>query len=715
MVNPKKGVERRKMVLSREYLNFLLAEQKTKKPRTWYEKLCKFSEKLRISPPKQWETNLQEDIIFSIMNVTPKGVFSAALLTLFITSYFSFTFAYLINDVMIMMILFVLPIGTFYYIYSYPKFHAQVLKVQTGDEAIKIILYMIIYLKLHPSFEGAINFAAAHAEGPISSDIKKVMWDLHVGKYKTVEEAISTYMPKWAVWNEDFVRSLTLIYGVLSEPTEEGREAIQRKSLDFLLTNTHRKMKTYVENISGSINILHIMGMLLPVIGLIMFPMISLFLRQPQYQEDESVLLFNPFYLALGYTIVLPLILLFFMNRILLKRPSAFMVPDVSKHPDLPPPDKFIFKFGGKRHVLPILPVAIMIGLLIMLYGILHFVDLYTSLLIASTEVRKDILMEEADWSITNILSTFSITGGFGVMFFLYFYLRSFQRIKIRNNIKNIESEFQVGLFSLGNYLAEGYPIEKSIQKSLDEYEKLGMQKRPTYHFFSRLLYNIKNFGMTFRRSLFDKKYGILRYFPSVLIGEVMRILSDASEKSSVLLGKISKTIGSYIEDLNTIEAKIRELLEDVRSGIKMQSSFVVPLICAVTGTLGLFILRMLKLLSCQLAQMEENLGLEVLGDATLGFGSLINELVGDFATVMPMTVLQAIVGIYTVEIVTLLALLLNGIENGFDDVSRDDLISKTLLRAIIMYSIVSIFSLLMFNSIIVGIIGSAGEAFVCG
>jgi len=704
MVDPKRDVERRRMILSREYLNFLLEEQKIKQPRTWYEKLCKFSQKIRVSPPKEWEEKLQKDIIFSTMNVTPRGVFSAAVLTLFITSYFSFMFAFFINDPMIMFILFVLPIGTFYYMFSYPKFHAQVLKVQTGDEAIKIILYMIIYLKLHPSFEGAINFAATHAEGPISSDIKKVMWDLHVGKYKNVEEAISTYMPKWAVWNEDFVRSLTLIYGVLSEPTEEGRESIHRKSLDFLLTNTHRKMKTYVENISGSINILHIMGMLLPVIGLIMFPMISLFL-------SESI---NPFYLALGYTVVLPLILLFFMNRILLKRPSAFMVPDVSKHPELPPPDKFLLKFGRKRYILPILPLAIMIGLLIMIYGILHFVDLYTTLFTAPAEVQVDILKKEAEMSVTNLLSTFSITGGFGVMFFLYFYLRSFQRIKIRNDIKNIESEFQVGLFSLGNYLAGGYPIEKSIQKSLDEYDKLGMQKRPTYHFFSRLLYNIKNFGMTFKRALFDKKYGILRYFPSVLIGEVMKILSDASEKSSVLLGKISKTIGSYIEDLNTIEAKIRELLEDVRSGIKMQSSFIVPLICAVTGSLGIFILNMLKLLSCQLARVEENLGLEALGGATLGFGSLINDLVGDFATVMPMTVLQAIVGIYTIEIVALLSMLLNGIENGFDDVSRDDLISKTLLRAILIYAVVSIFSLIMFHGIIVSIIETSGGAFVC-
>jgi len=122
----------------------------------------------------------------------------------------------------------------------------------------------------------------------------------------------------------------------------------------------------------------------------------------------------------------------------------------------------------------------------------------------------------------------------------------------------------------------------------------------------------------------------------------------------------------------------------------------------------------MLKLLSCQLAQIEKNLGLGILGESTMGAGSLLNDLVGDFTKVMPMTLLQAIVGIYTFEIVALFAMLLNGIENGFDDVSRDELISKSVIMALIVYVVVTIFALILFNSIIVSIITSAGGGFTC-
>ncbi|MCX6821274.1 MAG: hypothetical protein NTW30_00700, partial [Candidatus Aenigmarchaeota archaeon] len=471
-----------KVQLSKEYLNSLVREQRNQPIKTKYEKFCKFAEKLKLKPPKGLETKIEEDIIFSSMNITPTGVFSASIISTFVLFLLSLAFSLFIKDLTIISILFIIPVVAFFYVSSYPKFQSQVLKVQTGDEAIKIILYIVIYLKLHPSFEGAISFASEHTQGPISADIRKLMWDVQIGKYKTIEEALAFYMPKWGIWNEDFVRSLSLLHGVLIEPSEEGREHILRKSLDFLLTNTHRKMRSYVEDISGSINILHMMGMLLPVMGLIMFPMISMFL-------SESV---NPFYIAIGYTIILPILTLFFMNRILLKRPSAFMFPDISKHPDLPPPGTFAIKLNRKYYFIPILPLAVLIGLIIMSYGILHFIDLYTRLELVEKAFQVDILKKEAEMSLENLFSTFSITGGVGIMIFLYFYLRSFQRIHIRDNIKNIESEFQIGLFSLGNYLSEGYPIEKSIEKSLDEYEKLGMQKKPTFYFFSRLLYNIK-------------------------------------------------------------------------------------------------------------------------------------------------------------------------------------------------------------------------------
>lgn len=706
----KKALDTRKG-LSREYVEFLLEEQKTRELRSWYEKLCKFSETLKLKPPKKLEEKFKLDIVFSGMNITPTGVFSASLLSLIVLTLLLVPLSLFVSDPSSLMFLFVIPAIAFWYIYSFPSFRAHVVRVQAGDESIKVILYMAIYLKLNPSFEGAVNFACAHAKGPITDDIKKAMWDLQIGKYRTVEQALSTYTNKWVWWNEDFVRSISLLYGVLIEPTEAGREGILRKALSYILDTTHQKMKKYVEDVSSPIMMLHVMGLMLPAIGLIMFPMVSIFLHQAVKVPE----------LILGYVVILPAFNLFFINRILQKRPGAFMVPDISKHPELPPEDFFAIKLGKTKIYVPILILSVLISLLIMTYGLLHFVDLWTNLVNPPVDIVNRlgcvpasgpiecILLNEAKMSPRNLIATFSVTGGFSAGIILFFYLRSFQRIKIRNEIKNIEADFQIGLFSLGNYLSEGYPIEVGMQKSLDEYQKLGMQKRPMYGFFLRLYESMKNFGMTFKRSLFDKQYGLLKYYPSVLINEIMKILADASEKSAVLLGSISKTIATYLDNVYAIEAKIRELLEETRASIRLQASFVIPMVTGMVGALGIFILNMLRILAEKLAEIERTLGIQIISDSGSAATSFINYLVGDFTKVVPMTVLQATVGIYTVEVVALFAMLLSGIENGFDKTARDWEIAQTSIKAIAIYALVNLFALIIFNNLI-GTIGmSAG------
>lgn len=709
--------------LSKDYVDFLLEELRQKELKGWYEKFCKFSEKLKIKPSKKMEEKFKLDIVYSGLNVTPTGVFSASIMCLLFLVLLLVPASLILTpptqvdvtdttevttqesgDTSFLVFLLVLPALAFWYVYTYPSFRAHVVRVQAGDESIKIILYMAIYLKLNPSLEGSINFACAHAKGPITDDIKKAMWDLQIGKYTTVEAALGKYTNKWVWWNEDFVRSISLLYGVLIEPTDAGREEILKRALRFILETTQKKMKQYVEEVASPIMMLNVMGLLLPAIGLIMFPMVSIFLHKT---VSVPTLIF-------GYVAILPAFNLFFINRILQKRPSAFMVPDISKYPDLPSEEFFQIKFGTKKIYVPILILSILLGLVTMTYGLLHFVELATLLRNPPADIistygcdpnetpQRCVLLTEAKMSPTNLAATFSVTGGFAVMAITFFYLRSFQRIRIRNEIKNIESEFQIGLFSLGNYLSEGYPIEVGMQKSLDEYQKLGMQKRPMYGFFLRLYENIKNFGLTFKKALFDKEYGLMKYYPSVMIDEIMKILSDASEKSAVLLGTISKTIAIYLDNVYEIEAKIRELLDETRSSIRLQAGFVIPMVTAMVGALGIFILNMLAMLAKQLANIEKTFGIQMLANAGGGASSFIDMLVGDFTNIVPMTVLQATVGIYTVEVVTLFAMLLSGIENGFDRTARDWEIANTLMRAILIYFVVNVFALIVFNGLAV-------------
>ena len=76
------------------------------------------------------------------------------------------------------------------------------------------------------------------------------------------------------------------------------------------------------------ITIIHAMGIILPVMGLVLFPIIAIFLKV------------EPMMLFLVYDIMLPLILFFVISNTLEKRPATFSKIDISDHPNLPPEGK---------------------------------------------------------------------------------------------------------------------------------------------------------------------------------------------------------------------------------------------------------------------------------------------------------------------------------------------------------------------------------------
>ena len=72
--------------ISPEYMQFLIAEKRSKEPRTGYEKFCRFFGKFGIKSPKSLRPKLEQDLVFSTINLTPDDVFSATILT-FLTNF----------------------------------------------------------------------------------------------------------------------------------------------------------------------------------------------------------------------------------------------------------------------------------------------------------------------------------------------------------------------------------------------------------------------------------------------------------------------------------------------------------------------------------------------------------------------------------------------------------------------------------------------------
>jgi hypothetical protein len=274
------------------------------------------------------------------------------------------------------------------------------------------------------------------------------------------------------------------------------------------------------------------------------------------------------------------------------------------------------------------------------------------------------------------------------------------QRIRIRNEIKEIERDFTACIFSLGNFFSEGYPIEFGIGKAIDEYKRLGMEKRPTYGFLVRLYDAIKNFGVSFKSALFGERFMLIKRYHSALIEDVMRVLADASEKGSYFLGTIAKTLSNYLDSIYTIEDRIRELLAETRSSIKLQASFVIPMINGIIMALSAFIVNMLRILSEMIGRIQQMFGLSLGGMGK----DILTILIGNYENMVPSTLLQAVIGIYTIEAITIFSMLLSGVENGIDPVAKDWEISNNLIKGMALFFLVYLIALFVFGNIVASV-----------
>lgn len=658
---------------------------------TKYEKLCKFCGKiLHLKAPKFVKSKLDDPIYMSNMQATSDEVFSAAIVTLLITTLATLPIVFTMGMPLGIFALFI-PFFFAYNVFAYPPFYADVVRIKAGNETVDIILYMVIYLSLNPVFEKAIEFAALNCHGPLGGDLKKIMWDTEIGRYTTIKEAIGVYSKKWCIWNNEFVESLITLQMVSTQPTQERRRLILDEALNRTLKTTFDKMEQYSKDMKGPSMMILSFGIMMPLMGLIMFPMVSIFMSNK----------IDPFLIAIGYDIILPAMLLWYLNRLLSKRPSAFSHSEKTGGVQ---PNKYL-EIKSLKLKLPINLIAVLIFLFISLPGILHFTQMYMT----KEEYYNRYSITEADdlWKkycqesysqeyiMGAVISAMCLIWGIAAAIIFYTYMKSSRPYKLEQFIRKTEEDFEVGLFELQVALSQNIPIELAIPNVLEKYERMNKKNSPMYVFFSQIYNRIAQLSLTFRQALYDEQTGVLKDFPSPLIANIMNIIASAFTKGPIIIANAAKDIINCLRKTNEIEHMIKNLLESVISNIKLQASFIAPLMGAIIAAIGVLIVQVIQKIAEMLDSVSSTLGQSSV-DAIQGSLTMI-----DLKSIMPPTILEAIVGIYIIESVVIMCIFLTGIEKGFDEVSRDYMIATILSKAIIIYSIVFFIMIAVFQPLI--------------
>jgi len=674
------------LISSREYRIYKQAE---KRKLNWYERLARFSQKiLKVKPGKRTEQEIQKQIAFTGLMITPASVMSLFVLTIigFVIIGAAVTIASFISPAgnpMYGIGVIALGLGLSYYFYKYPANMVKKLRIQASSEVVLAILYMVVSMRISPNLERALRFAAANVSGALAWDMRKLIWDIEMRRYYSANDALTDYIAKWKPENEEFAEALRLIRDSETQVPERGRKILD-ESLEVILDGTKTRMKHYAQELNLPVMIIHMMGIILPVMGTIMAPLVVVFMSS----DIPPLLMVSGF--VLSYDIILPLMIIWFINNTLNKRPVTFSQVDTSRHPDLPPKGSF---WVGKGKSIPALPLAIIVLLVFLIPSGYFFVENPNMLSIGLKDAESCTFLSvpygEACPAISLAMSIFLVIGvaaGLSV----YFILSTFQRLRIQNRVESIEGQFELALFQLGNRIAGGTPTEVAMEKAIGDMKDIEIS-----NLFKIALRNIKTMGMTLDEALFNRKYGALIYYPSKLIKNIMYAVVDTSKKGVTYASEAMLRISRYLKNIRETQEYIREMLSETTSSMKFQAYFLTPLITGLIVSMADVMIQVLVKLGSYLDAISGGTG----GTALPGLS--ISSLFADTGTVMTPSLFQLIVGIYVMEVIIILGMFITKISHGDNKTLQWNTVGKMLLIGMFIYFLVAMTSSTMFGSMI--------------
>jgi len=679
---------------TREYQEF--KAEFLPKHMTLYEKLCNLSEKiLKIKPDQKKAILMQEAIDITHLNITPAGATSFAFLIPIIGAVFGSLFAYLVFQSTFFVALFM--IGALVMIKplnKVPEFLANNWRLKASNQMVLCIFYTVTYMRHTSNLENAIEFASQHLAPPLSIDLKKILWDVETEKYSSVKESLDIYLETWKKWNIEFIEAFHLIESSLYEGDEARRLNALDKALDVILDETYEKMLHYAHNLQNPITMLHMLGIILPILGLVILPLVVSFMENVKW-----------YHLAVIYNLLLTVIVFYLGKSILSKRPTGYGDTDISEeNPELKKYKNIIIRFGKQEMQITPMIISFVIGFLFLFIGLspllMHALGIPDFGLGGEDKTTscgaKYCFLEYRQSTITNLpigpygigaaLASLFIPLSMGISIGLYYRIRSKNIIKIRQKAKQLELEFAAALFQLGNRLGDNLPVEVAVGKVASV-----MEGTISGNFFQLVSLNIRRLGMSIDKAIFDPAHGALVSFPSNLIESSMKVLTQAIKKGPLIAAQALTNVSRYIKEIHKVNERLKDLMADIISSMRSQIKFLTPAIAGVVVGITSMITAILGKLSVSLQQVTESAGGAESAGAPTG-------LLGLFGDGIPTYYFQIIVGVYVVQITYILTVIANGVENGSDKLNERYQLGNNLIRSTLLYVFISAAVMLLFN-----------------
>lgn len=672
---------------SKSYLTF---KEERAREISRYEKLCKsLGSAIKLKVSEKDSEDIRKDLESAHLDLEPWQP-----LTLALTSFLLVFFLGILVSVAVVLVnqsfssfpllffflVMVFSVFLFYFMKAYPKRLAHKWRLKASSQMVPAILYVVVYMRHTPNLERAIAFASDHLQPPLALDLRKVFYDVQVGKFSTMKASLDNYLETWRGYSTEFIEAFHLIESSLFEPDESRRIATLEKSLKVVLDGVYEKMLKFTHSVKSPLTNVYMLGVVLPTLGLALLPLATAMLGG----------ILNWIHIMILFNLIIPFFVFYLTDKIVFLRPGGHGETSLlEKNP-------FYGKYQDKTPYLK----SFFIVLPLLILGFLPFIFQFTPL--------PQVIGLQADYSFAElglgffgdgnffgfIETSSGVKGPFGVGALILSFLiplsvgmffsiankeRTKQLIVERKKTDQLELEFNNSLFQVGNRLGNGVPLEIVFGKIAESSKGLR-----TEEFFRRVNYNIRQIGTNVEKAIFSKKRGAINFYPSELISISMKILVESAKKGLKIAAVSMMSISEYVKNIHKITARLRDLLAEVVSDMKSNMSFLAPLLSGVVVGLAAMITSILSRLRLE----------EIQGAETTTIGNLDNILnIFEVSSMIPPYFLQVIIGIYLIQIVFILTRTLVTVDSGEDRLRQTYELGGNLSKSITLYFITALFA----------------------
>ena len=526
------------------------------------------------------------------------------------------------------------PLLAFLYAGEYPKRHAAYMRVHSLGDVPEVVSYVVMSMKLNPNMERAMAFAARNSRRQLARDIHKLMWDLQIRAYDSLDEALAAFADRCGAYGEHFRRSVFIIKSSTGERDEAMRTISLNRALDVVLTGTKTLMAGFMATLHAPTLILYSIFVMVPLALVAMLPAAAIVgLRA------------NAVQLFLLYDLVFPLATLLYAHAILMRRPAAFAPADLPDH----------------LRLRPLTPapaaVAVVAGASICALGFC----LPPGLLPFRT----------SDFVVWGIAAAISI----------WCYSTSLPCKKARDEIAAMEAEFADSLFVLGRRMSEGRPPEEGFAYTARMVAGTAIGKA-----YARAAFNISCMRATLRDAVLDPGFGAFADVYSDRIRATVGMLVETSTMSGEIAGGSIIKIADHLKELQEIEDEIRKMLYTMTSMLKMTCTIFAPFIAGVTLALSGAVTAIVARTAADLHDLPAS---------ARPYFPMVPQFTAPAVSTADFTL---IVGVYVILLVIILQRFVDGIERGDDVQEFMYSVGRTLPVAVAVFSLSTAVSSALFS-----------------